>query len=59
MNVSGTDVSLGTNVITNVLVSGPLTIYAVLPTVMTPWLEEVKDACTNIVKCAFQLIKGL
>lgn len=54
-----TDVGLGTNVTNKVLVCGPLTIYAVLASPMTLSLEECKDFCTNIVKHAFKLIKGL
>lgn len=57
--VSVTDVSLGTNVINNVLVSRPLTSYAALVIPMTLWLEELKDVCTNIIKHAFKLITGL
>lgn len=46
--VFATDVSLATNAINYLLVSGPLPIYVVLAIPMTRWLEELKDVCTNI-----------
>lgn len=55
---SVTDVSLGTDVINNVMVSGRLTTHAVSAAPMTLWMEELKDVGTNIAKHAFKLIKG-